>query len=179
MSLVTKKPYLIIVMGVSGTGKSTIAQQIANALNYTMMEADDFHSLSAREKMAQSLPLNDQDREPWINAMLGYLKQQAHGGQDVVLAYSGLRKTHREQFRQLPYQCHYLYLAGDKGVLAERLRARQGHFFGHDLLQSQFEAFDIPQADEKDVTIVDVEQSVTGVVEQIMKNIDGKIRNNS
>jgi len=178
MTLVANKPHLFIVMGVSGTGKSTVAQQIANMLNYTMMEADDFHSLSAREKMAQSLPLDDHDREPWINAMLGYLKQQAHAGQDVVLAYSGLRKTHREKFRQLPYQCHYIYLAGDKGVLAERLRARQGHFFGHDLLQSQFDAFDIPQADEKDVTIVDIEQSVSDVVQQIMKKIDGKIRNN-
>jgi len=172
MNQTIKQPHLFIVMGVSGTGKSTVAQTIANSLGYMMMEADDFHTSAARYKMSNNQPLDDDDRKPWIDTMLRYLKQQAFAGQSVVLAYSGLRKAHRAQFRSLPFHCHIVYLAGEKGMLSDRLALRESHFFGGELLDSQFDALDVPQFDETDVTIVQINQSVDAVCAQIMLTID-------
>ena len=154
------KAHLFIVMGVSGSGKSTVAKVLADELNYVSMEADDFHSAEAQLHMSQNKPLTDEHRRPWIAAMLAYLQALAPSCNGVVLAYSGLKKQHRQQFRQLPFHCHYLYLHGEKSVLVKRLEARQDHFFPAKLLDSQFAALEVPLPDETDVSAISFSQNL-------------------
>lgn len=150
MTLLAERPQLIIVMGVSGCGKSTVATQLANQWDYKMLDADDFHTLEAKEKMAKLLPLTDIDRAPWIKRMLNFISVHAKE-QGIILAYSGLKKVHRQQFRRLGLTCRYVFLHGDKATIASRVSDREGHFFPAGMINSQFEALELPQKDENDV----------------------------
>ena len=108
------KPRLIIVMGVSGCGKSTIAKTIAKEKKMIFLEADGFHSVAAKELMANGNPLNDLMREPWIAAICDELKKIQPKNRNCVLAYSGLRTKHRQQFRQLGFETLFLFLSASE-----------------------------------------------------------------
>ena len=95
------QPKLVIVMGVSGCGKSTVGKQLALDLGYTFIEADDFHSVAAKQQMANGIPLTDVMREPWLKRLCQHLDQEVLV--DSVLAYSGLRRRHRQLFRELGF----------------------------------------------------------------------------
>ena len=99
---------LIIVMGVSGTGKSTIAQEIAKRLGYAYVEADDFHTINAKYLMAKNIPLTDVIREPWLARISKEITSLYFMKKHVVLAYSGLKALHRDKFRQLNYKTNFI-----------------------------------------------------------------------
>jgi len=150
MKPLSGRPQLIIVMGVSGCGKSTVATQLANQWGYKMLDADDFHTSEAKEKMAKLLPLTDADRGPWIQRMIDFIGFHAKET-GIVLAYSGLKKEHRHKFRSLGLTCRYVFIHGDKATIELRMRGRRGHFFPASLLNSQFEALELPLKEESDV----------------------------
>lgn len=169
-----KNPQLFIVMGVSGSGKSTIARQLAQDYSWAFVDADDFHSEQAKELMAANLPLTDEMRAPWITAIVSHLSLLFKQGKSVSLAYSGLKKRHRSVFRNLSYSCHFFYLQGDKKTLQERMNKRKNHFFSAELLNSQFEAMQPPGDDEKDVSIIEINRPVlvvSKVIDSLAKQI--------
>ena len=146
-----KRPRLIVCMGVSGCGKSTVARAIADAFGLRFLEGDDFHGPENRAWMASGRPLTDAMREPWIQRIVAALCVEAAQGRDCVLACSALRRAHRQRLRETGQATRFLFLDGDRELLEAWMRARDGHFMPADLLDSQFEALESP-VDESDVT---------------------------
>jgi len=163
-------PRLIIVMGVSGTGKSTLSKNIASEFSYIFIDADDFHNEQAKRHMAENQPLTDAMRTPWIASILAHLNFLYQQDKSVVLAYSGLKKAHRQLFRELAFYCHFFYLAGDKATIAQRINQREQHFFSSTLLDSQFEALELPDKGELDIITINIERSFIQVANE-MKNL--------
>jgi len=161
-------PSLFIVMGVSGTGKSSLAKKLANELLFTFIDADDFHSEQAKKHMAENKPLTDEMRKPWLAAILAHLQSLSQQGKSVALAYSGLKSAHRALFRQLSFHCHFFYLLGDKSVIAKRIAQRESHFFSAELLDSQFVAMEPPLPDEEDVSVINIERPFLSVTDEII-----------
>jgi gluconokinase len=146
----------IIVMGVSGSGKSLLARALAEHYGVRYLDADDFHSPQARARMASGLPLTDEMRAPWVAALAAALRDHADRGEPVVLAFSGLRAAHRMQLRTgSGLRLLFLFLHGEPELIAQRLSARAGHFMPPSLLDSQFETLQMPEA-EPDVLPVDI-----------------------
>ncbi len=164
---------LILVMGVSGTGKSTIAQAIAKQLDFQYLDADDFHSEQAKRMMAAGQAINDTMRNDWIESMLFYLADEQLQKQTIVLAYSGLKKLQRMRFNLLDTVLVNVFLNGSQAVISERLTNRAGHFFPETLLKSQFEALELPQQNSKEqLEMIDIDQPITAIVEQAVKYIN-------
>ncbi len=164
---------LLIMMGVSGAGKSTMASALSEHFGFTYLDADDFHSEAAKAHMAAGKPLTDEMRAPWIARMCEYLQARANTDATYVLAFSGLKRSHREPFRHCGLDTHFLFLDGDAATIAERISARQGHFMPPALLDSQFEALERPDLQkETDVTPLNIHPPVPGVLEQAIDYIE-------
>ena len=156
-------PLAIVVMGVSGSGKSTVARALADHYGFALLDADDFHSAAAKAQMASGVPLTDAQREPWVDALGEALRQYTGRGESVVLAFSGLRSAHRQRLRASGVPMRFVFLHADAAVIAARLGLRAGHFMPPALLASQYEALQ-PPADEPDVVAVDVDAPLAQVV---------------
>ncbi|GGA74994.1 gluconokinase [Neiella marina] len=161
-------PQLIIVMGVSGSGKSTFASKLAPTLDYYFIEADDHHSAENKAHMAAGKPLTDAMREPWIDELISQVMRQHQQGQSVVLAYSGLRQSHRAKFRQAFPQCQCLFLEVARDELIKRMKQRKAHFMPASLLDSQLAALE-PFADDEQITTLDGAQSLDQLVAQVLR----------
>ncbi|WP_019026171.1 gluconokinase [Colwellia piezophila] len=164
-----KVPHLFIVMGVSGTGKSSLAKTLADEHSLIFVDADDFHSEQAKKYMAENKPLTDEMRAPWLAAILKHLNSLYQQGQSVALAYSGLKSAHRNLFRDLPFYCHFFYLTANKEVIAKRMAQRENHFFSPALLASQFAAMQAPLLSESDVSPINSERPFLLVANEINK----------
>lgn len=155
--------FLLIVMGVSGTGKSTLARVLADELCATYIDADDFHNDEAKRLMAQNIALTEKQRLPWLQRVCLATEEQLRKKHNVVLAYSGLKKHHRQLFRQLAdyltVRVMFLCLQGKASTIAERMKARAGHFVNEGFLLSQFADFEQPNTDEDDISVLDIECS--------------------
>ncbi|MAN50925.1 MAG: gluconokinase [Marinimicrobium sp.] len=161
------------MMGVSGAGKSTMASALSEHFGFTYLDADDFHSDAAKAHMAAGKPLTDEMRAPWIARMCDYLKEHADSDATFVLAFSGLKRSHREPFRHCGLDTHFLFLDGDADTIADRISARQGHFMPPELLDSQFEALERPDLQkEPDVTPLNIHPPVPGVLDQAIDYIE-------
>ncbi|WP_193725973.1 gluconokinase [Xanthomonas arboricola] len=156
-------PLAIVVMGVSGSGKTTIAQALAAHYGYRFLDADDYHSVAARAQMAAGQPLTDAMRLPWVELLAATLRDCVHAGASVVLAFSGLRGTHRQLLRRSGIPIRFVFLHAAPHVIAARLSARAGHFMPPSLLDSQLQTLELP-LDEADVVSVDVDATVAEVV---------------
>ncbi len=164
---------LLIMMGVSGAGKSTMASALSEHFGFTYLDADDFHSEAAKAHMAAGKPLTDEMRAPWITRMCEYLRERANTDATYVLAFSGLKRSHREPFRHCGLDTHFLFLDGDATTIADRISTRQGHFMPPELLDSQFEALERPDLqNEPDVTPLNIHPPVPGVLEQAIDYIE-------
>jgi gluconokinase len=136
---------VIVLMGVSGTGKTTIGKVLAVEPGWTFVEGDDFHPAENVEKMNAGIPLNDEDRWPWLQALRTRIDKACERGENVVLACSALKEDYREYLEQNSPQCvHYVYLHGPEQLIRRRLAERKGHFMDPALLQSQFQALEPP-----------------------------------
>ncbi|WP_447729138.1 gluconokinase [Pseudoxanthomonas suwonensis] len=142
-----------VVMGVSGSGKTTLAQALAEAWDATFLDADDFHSEEARARMASGQPLTDEMRVPWVQRIADDLRRRVAAGERVTLAFSGLRRRHRDMLRATGLPLRFLFLHGDAELIAARMRQRSGHYMPVTLLDSQFATLE-PPLDEVDVTPV-------------------------
>jgi gluconokinase len=141
------RPLLVVVMGVSGAGKTTVSQALAEQCGYLYLDADDFHSIEARARMAAGMPLTDEMRKPWVDAICRRLCELAKHNVNVVLAFSGLRRAHREPLRHCDYQVQFLFLEGERETISARIQARTGHFMPSSLLDSQFACLERPDAE--------------------------------
>ncbi len=141
-------PTHIAVMGVSGCGKSTLAAALATELGAEFGEADLFHPKANVEKMASGHPLTDEDRWPWLDLLVTWMDEQEAAGRHTVLSCSALRRAYRDRLRQARGGVAFVHLAGDKQVILERMRARQGHFMPPALLDSQYATLENLEPDE-------------------------------
>ena len=157
----------IIVMGVAGSGKSTVAELVAERLGWPMAEGDDFHSLENKAKMASGTPLTDADRVPWLESIRDYLDRQPS---NMVVTCSALKKFYRDILRTARGRVRFLHLHGSPTVLASRIGSRAGHFMPPGLLISQLETLEQLQPDE-DGTVVDVSGSPEEIVEQAVTRL--------
>jgi gluconokinase len=160
---VSKPPVLLVCMGVSGSGKSTVARILARRFELEFCEADDFHGPENTARMAAGQPLSDAMREPWIDRLSAALAAKRSEGRSCVLAWSALRRAHRQRIRALGFRTLFLHLQADPGVIAARLDTRLGHFFHPGLLQSQFEDLQ-PASGEKDVLPLDAGAELAEVI---------------
>ena len=157
----------LVVMGVSGSGKSTVAAAVAARVGGVFLDADDFHPESNRAKMAAGTPLTDADRSPWL-AILGVeLAGRTARGEVVVLACSALKRAYRDQLRARGGDLFFAQLTGARELLAARMGARTDHFMPSSLLDSQLATLEPLQADEPGV-VVDVALAPTAVVDAVV-----------
>ncbi|MFC3122707.1 gluconokinase [Agaribacter flavus] len=150
-TLTTVKDSLIVIMGVSGTGKSSLAQQIATDLEAEYVDADDHHSDEAKEMMSAGIPLNDGIRDAWITRLKRHILATLGNHQSCVLAYSGLKTRQRKRIIDCSKNTQCFLLDVPYAILEQRLASRtqfEGHFFNPDLLQSQFDSFEAITPDE-------------------------------
>jgi len=135
-------PLLVVVMGVSGTGKTTLATEIANTLDMTFIDADSLHSQAAIQQMSQGIALTDEQRIPWIERICSQLNQFETQGKSCVLAYSGLKRQHRQLIFSAYHHTCGILLNTDQAIIEKRLQARKNHFMSPLLLSSQIAAME-------------------------------------
>jgi gluconokinase len=136
---------IVVLMGVSGSGKSTVGRILADALGWTFVEADDYHPTVNVEKMRGGTPLDDEDRRPWLAALRERVAEACRLGENVVLACSALKHRYQDYLEQDDPPCvEYVYLEGSPELIQKRLAARKGHFMNPALLSSQFTALEPP-----------------------------------
>lgn len=144
-----------VVMGVSGSGKTTIARALAEAWPGTFLDADEFHSPQARAHMASGRPLTDEMRQPWVERIAADLQHRVASGERVALAFSGLRRRHRDMLRATGVPLRFVFLQGGRELVATRMGERVGHYMPVALLESQFAALE-PPVDEPDVHAIGI-----------------------
>lgn len=155
---------IVIIMGVVGSGKTTIGQLLAQALGWEFADADDFHPLSNIEKIRRGIPLNDQDREPWLNQLHQAITGWISHGRNVVLACSALKRNYRQKLHAGP-EVRFVYLKGTAALIADRLRARHGHFADEKILASQLADLEEPES----ALTVDIAETPAHIVDKIRK----------
>ncbi len=153
---------IIILMGVSGAGKTTIGKVLAHELDWRFAEGDDFHSAANIAKMHAGIPLTDEDRAPWLQSLRSAITGWLAAGENVVLACSALKASYRETLRVGP-EVKFVYLRGSYELIAQRLASRHGHYMNPHLQRSQFETLEEP----KDTVTIDVGPPVAQIVKEI------------
>ena len=161
-----ESPCALVVMGVSGSGKSTIADKLAERLGWTYEDGDKFHPASNVAKMSAGHPLTDEDRWPWLQAIAGEIDRVCEAGQHVVIACSALKRAYRDILVHGRNDVRLVYLKGMQQLIANRLAQRKGHFMPPGLLESQFRTLEPPDASENPVAV-----SIDGSVETIVNDI--------
>ena len=146
-------PSVLVVMGVSGSGKTTIAALLAGRLHWDFEDADDLHPAANVAKMHAGLPLTDEDRWPWLDAVAGWIDATRAACRHGVIACSALKRSYRVIIVGTRPDVKLVYLKGDPAVIARRLACRHGHFMPTGLLESQLEALEEPTADEPAIVV--------------------------
>lgn len=160
----------IVVMGVSGSGKSTVGAALAQRLRVPFADADDFHPPANIAKMAAGHPLDDTDRYPWLETIGRWLADHAGGG---VMSCSALKRSYRDQLRRHCPEVRFLHLSGSPDVITRRQASRPGHFMPASLLASQFDTLE-PLDDDEHGVAIDIDQSIDAIVESYMSRTTGE-----
>ncbi|AUG81397.1 Gluconate kinase [Kitasatospora sp. MMS16-BH015] len=157
-------PPLVVVMGVSGVGKTTVARLLAERLALPYAEADDFHPPANIAKMAAGIPLDDADRQPWLAALAGWLGERCAAGEGGVVTCSALKWRYRDTLRTGCPEAFFLHLSGGHRLVEDRLAHRAGHFMPASLLDSQYATLEPLQPDEHGL-VLDVDHTPDHLVE--------------
>jgi gluconokinase len=163
-------PCALVVMGVSGSGKSTIAERLAARLGWRFEDGDKYHPPANVAKMSAGHPLTDEDRWPWLQAIADEIDRVCKAGQRAVIACSALKRTYREILVHGRNDVRIVFLNGTQDLIAERLAARKGHFMPPGLLTSQFRTLEPPQLNERPIT-VSIDASVEAIVDDIVRQL--------
>jgi gluconokinase len=164
-------PPVVLVTGVSGSGKTTVGAMLAGRLGWQYAEADDFHPRANVEKMAAGHPLDDADRKPWLEAIGRWIDERRAAHQPGVVTSSGLKRAYRDMLRAHRPEVRTVFLEGSPDLITSRLVARHGHFFAPTMLDSQFADLEPPAPDE-DVLAVSVAGTPAEVVDQILTGLN-------
>ena len=156
---------IIILFGVSGSGKTTVGRLLAERLGWDFLDADDFHSPDNVERMRSGLPLDDDDRKGWLVSLRKLISEQLTFKKDTVLACSALKKDYRE-YLTVSDRVKFVFLKGDYSAIEERLKLRHGHFMNPNLLKSQFQTLEEPTTHE---FTVDANLTAEELVKRISK----------
>ncbi len=156
---------IVIVMGVSGAGKSLIGERLAQCLKCDFVDGDAFHSAANKAKMAGGTPLTDEDRRPWLRTIRAAIEEKRQAGNTAVFTCSSLKRSYRDILRNGDQDVCFIYLKGEFGLLHERLGARSGHFFNPALLQSQLDTLEEPGPDEA------IEASIAPPADQVVDSV--------
>ena len=169
--MAAEAPPLLIIMGVSGSGKSTVAGALAAALGWTFEEGDSLHPAANLAKMRTGQPLDDADRAPWLAAIGRWIDAQAAAGEPGILTCSALKRAYRDELRQRRPQVRFVFLSGPRALLAERLRRRRGHFMPPSLLASQLATLQPPTPDERPI-VIDVALTTADQLARIRRSLN-------
>lgn len=156
---------ILVVMGVVGSGKTTVGSLLAQKLGWQFADADDFHPAGNVEKIRRGIPLDDSDRVPWLAALRNAILQWNAERQDAVLACSALKRKYREELRVDGVR--FVYLKGDFGLIEHRLQERTGHFASESILKSQFEDLETPD----DAITVEIDKAPDAIVTEIIAKL--------
>nr|WP_197683514.1 gluconokinase [Jiangella alkaliphila] len=168
----TLPPHLV-VMGVSGSGKTTVATRLADRLGRPFAEADDMHPPANVAKMSAGTPLTDADRRPWLATVRDWLTGQAEQGRGAVVTCSALRRVYRDVLREAAGGVTFVHLDGDPELLAERMAARKGHFMPSSLLRSQLDTLEPLEPDEDGVR-VPIDGTPDEIVAEALRRLEEK-----
>ena len=161
----------VIVMGVSGCGKTSVGERLANALNCRFIEGDSLHPPANIAKMSAGIPLSDEDRWPWLDLIGGLIGESVARGERVIVSCSALKKIYRDRLRAAAGgRLAFVYLEGSRAVFDQRMKARAGHFMPASLLDSQFATLE-PPTGEPGVVTVDVDLPLAGIVEKALAGL--------
>ena len=160
---------IVIVMGVSGSGKTTVGRLLAYDLGWPFHDADDYHPSANVEKMHAGVPLTDADRAPWLDALHELIAAIARGGGNAVLACSALKRAYRERMSAAVADVHFVYLRGDASLLRLRMARRSGHFMPVKLLQSQIDLLEEPEG----AIVCDIDAAPEAIAAQIKERLIG------
>jgi gluconokinase len=164
---------IVIVMGVSGAGKTRIGELLAERLGCSFVDGDVFHSAANKQKMAQGIALTDDDRWPWLAAIRAAIEDKVRAGESLIVGCSALKRSYRDVLRggaQGDGRVRFVYLKGSFDVLHERLATRGRHFFNPALLQSQLDTLEEPLGDEGAIT-VSIELSPPEIVDSVVAEL--------
>jgi gluconokinase len=156
---------IIVVMGVCGCGKTTIGQKLAERLDAAFVEGDELHPASNKDKMAAGIPLDDDDREPWLDAIAAKAAELLSRAPCLVVSCSALKRSYRDRLRTAGQDLKLVYLTGSKSLLQARMNERRGHFMPPGLLDSQLATLQVPEADETAIRL-DIAEPPDAIVER-------------
>ena len=155
---------IVIIMGVTGVGKTTVGQLLAESTGWPLYDADDYHSLANVEKMRSGIPLTDDDRWPWLDRLNALLRAADGSAKSAILACSALKQRYRDRLQQGLNNVRWVHLKGDIELIRSRLQQRKGHYMNPALLQSQFDALEPPG----DAVVVDVSDSPPALAQRVL-----------
>jgi gluconokinase len=164
-------PSVVVIMGVSGCGKSTVGALLARRLQWEFEDADWFHPAANVDKMHNGIALTDEDRRPWLDAIAAWIDETRHAGEHGVVACSALKRRYRDVLIGERADVRLVYLKGDETLIARRIATRHEHFMPAGLLRSQFEALEEPGPDETPITI-SIEPQPPEIVARILSALN-------
>jgi gluconokinase len=165
------KRLALVVMGVSGSGKTTVGERLAADLRVDFIDGDALHSPEARAKMASGRPLDDEDRWPWLDRIGHALADRAAHASGLIVACSALKRAYRDRLRRsVGPQLRFLYLKGEEGLMLARVAGRKGHYMPASLVQSQFDALEEPSG-EPDVVTLPADVDLDKVAAETMQGL--------
>lgn len=159
---------LVVIMGVAGSGKTTVGELLARSLGWTFYEGDTFHPAANIEKMSNGIPLTDMDRWPWLESIREEMRRCAGRGADAVVACSALRESYRAYLTADLPDVRFVYLRGDSSTILERVRSRERHYMGPEMLESQLASLEEPT----DALPMDIERPPHEIVALIRAALD-------
>jgi carbohydrate kinase (thermoresistant glucokinase family) len=169
-SIPVAKPVVLVFMGVSGCGKTTVARIVAGRLGWAFEEGDVLHPPSNIDKMKAGHPLTDDDRRPWLEKVAAWVEERLDAGENGIITCSALKRSYRALINRRGSGVVFVYLAGSKETIAARLAARTGHFMPPGLLDSQFAALEEPNADEPEFS-VDVGPAPGAIAQRVVERL--------
>jgi gluconokinase len=156
-------------MGVSGSGKTTIGRLLADHLNCPFYDADNYHPPENVTKMAAGIPLNDEDRDPWLGRLHELIQQHLEAGESAVLACSALKESYRQRLAANQANIHFIHLDGTFDLIWQRMAKRKDHYMKPEMLQSQFNTLEPP--DPQAALIINIDQSPRQIIQEIINKI--------
>lgn len=163
-------PTILVLMGVSGSGKTTIGRLLSEKLHWPFFDADSFHPAENIAKMANGIPLTDLDRKPWLERIRKRMEKETAAGRSAIFGCSALKKKYRDFLRAAPVPVQFIYLRAAPALLSERLTARKGHFMKEEMLSSQLAAFEEPE----NAWTVDASKAPDAIISDIAERLHAK-----